>query len=143
MNCQNGSDCDVVGEEAVCYCQEGYEGDTCELLIRDRFFGTYEGSGGEDCNLGPATIEPLPDISVTVVADLEDHIRMSFNYDGYTLTARTFASGYFIIDTYVLAFENSYSGNGHLIGDTLELDIRRKEPGLETCYHRYILEKQN
>ena len=40
-----GVDCGVSGEclDGTCDCEDGYFGDNCELLIQDRFVGTWSG----------------------------------------------------------------------------------------------------
>lgn len=69
ITCVNGSTV-TVGDQCSCECDAGYEGSSCETLVRTKYLGNYNGS--EVCGTDTFSIaitvsaEPSEDISVDI-----------------------------------------------------------------------------
>jgi hypothetical protein len=112
--CLNGGACDG----GNCVCLQGYEGDRCQTLSREKFIFTF--NGGDTCSNGDSIYNQYP-ISFLAIASnpVEMNMKNILNnsQDSAVCTMQTADSFTFI------GSNNStvYSGTGTLNNDTLRL----------------------
>lgn len=122
--CLNGGEC----VEAVCNCPNGYEGETCELLTRNNYTGTWYGTGSD------GTYSTAVNWSVTSRPNVDEllvdgQMILKFNGSNITLLGITNPEiGY------------TYSGSGTISKSKLDMQLRISD-GSETYVFTYDMAK--
>lgn len=125
--------------DGYCHCHDGYEGDNCELLIRDKMLGNYVGT------LNCAGKPQQKNISATITAatdkGLENYIHIKYADTSLTKLCSVHSG-----NTFKYNFNNgskvTYSIEGKYYDEQITFTEEVVENGTTTYSCTYVGEKQ-
>lgn len=126
--CQNGGVSEADGEDCLCDCEIGYEGDRCELEVRARFMGNYLASGSDNQGGSYTNWTVILSNSSSSV----NKFLINLQNAGITLTATLNAegTGYTLEPATIGGY--SFSGSGTLTSTTMTLTLNETEIATST-----------
>lgn len=121
--CQNGGVSEADGEDCLCDCEIGYEGDRCELEVRAKYMGNYLASGSDNQGGSYTNWTVILSNSSSAV----NKFLINLQNGGITLTATLNAegTGYTIEPSTVGGY--SFTGSGSLTSTSMTLTLNETE----------------
>lgn len=118
-------------------CDEGYEGDKCDVEIRAKYFGTYKVSGTATNDLGSA---PITDLIINITTSSAGILNFNISYtlggDQYSLNAKLDTDGKnFTIPQQTITAGGTnyiYSGSGSFTSNSITLQLTENDNGFVT-----------